>query len=148
MKFAIAALAGVAAAGKIPVYKKELTKDMILGQQRLIDQKFLGGEHVDVKDYMNAQYFITAEVGTPAQSFTVVPDTGSSNLWLYSKSCWSLPCWYHALYDNKKSSTYEADGSKFDITYGSGGVKGTVSKDVAMIGDDITSSMGFGEVTS
>jgi len=119
---------------------------MILGQQRLIDQKFLGGEHVDVKDYMNAQYFITAEVGTPAQSFTVVPDTGSSNLWLYSKSCWSLPCWYHPTFDAKKSSTYQKDGQTFDITYGSGSVAGTVGKDVAKIGD-IEATMSFGEIT-
>ena len=66
---------------------------------------------------------------------------------MYSSSCWSLPCWYHATYDSKKSSTYKKDGEKFDITYGSGGVKGTVSWDTAKIGD-VSSVMGFGEVTS
>jgi hypothetical protein len=96
---------------------------------------------------MNAQYFIEATVGTPPQTFTVVPDTGSSNLWMYSSKCWSLPCWYHATYNGSKSSTYEKDGQVFDITYGSGGVKGTVSKDIARIGD-IESTMSFGEVTS
>jgi len=124
-----------------------MTLDMYKGQSAAIENKFLGGEHIAIKDYLNAQYFIEAEVGTPAQKFTVVPDTGSSNLWLYSKKCWSIPCWTHPLYDNSKSSTYEKDGSDFDITYGSGGVKGTVSKDVAMIGD-ITATMSFGEVTS
>lgn len=97
---------------------------------------------------MNAQYFIDVDIGTPAQTFTVVPDTGSSNLWVYSKSCWAIPCWYHSLYDHKKSSTYEKDGQDFEIQYGSGGIKGTVSKDVAKVGDDITAPMGFGEVTS
>ena len=97
---------------------------------------------------MNAQYFIEVEIGTPPQTFTMVPDTGSSNLWVYSSSCWSLPCWTHPLYNSKKSSTYEKDGSDFVIQYGSGGVKGTVSKDVAKMGDDITAPMSFGEVTS
>ena len=60
----VAALAGVSAAGKIPMYKRELTKEMVLGQKELIEGKFLG-EHIDVKDYMNAQYFIEATVGTP-----------------------------------------------------------------------------------
>jgi len=106
-----------------------------------------GGEHVSVTDFMNAQYFIDITVGTPPQSFTVVPDTGSSNLWMYSKSCWAIPCWYHALYDSKKSSTYEKDGQAFDITYGSGSIKGSVSKDVARITDDITAEMSFGEIT-
>jgi len=104
------ALLGVASAGRIPVHKKELTLDMFNGQVNQMQSKFLGGEHVDVKDYLNAQYFIEASVGTPPQTFTVVPDTGSSNLWLYSQSCWSLPCWYHPKYDSKKSSTYQKDG--------------------------------------
>ena len=142
----VAALIGASTAGRIPVQKRELTKDMVLGQKDVIEGKFLGGEHVDVKDYMNAQYFITASVGTPPQDFTVVPDTGSSNLWLYSQHCWSLPCWYHPKYDSSKSSTYTKDGQDFEITYGSGSVGGTVSKDVARIGD-IESQMSFGEIT-
>jgi hypothetical protein len=97
---------------------------------------------------MNAQYFIDVEIGTPAQKFTMVPDTGSSNLWVYSKSCWAIPCWTHPLYDSKKSSTYEKDGQAFEITYGSGSIKGTVSKDIATVGDGITATMGFGEVTN
>lgn len=68
-------------------------------------------------------------------------------MWLYSSTCKSIPCWYHPKYNAKKSSTYEKDGQAFDITYGSGSVKGTVSKDVARIGD-IESHMSFGEVTS
>ena len=140
------ALLGVASASKIPMKKRELTLDMFNGQMNSLETKFLGGEHVDVKDYMNAQYFIETQVGTPPQTFTVVPDTGSSNLWLYSSSCWSLPCWYHPKFDAKKSSTYKKDGQKFDIQYGSGSVGGTVSRDVARIGD-IEAEMGFGEIT-
>lgn len=79
----------------------------------------------------------------------MVPDTGSSNLWVYSHSCWfSLPCWTHSTYNHGKSSTYKSSGKAFDIEYGSGSVKGTVSNDVAKLGKDITSSMGFGEITS
>jgi hypothetical protein len=96
---------------------------------------------------MNAQYFIETTVGTPPQEFTVVPDTGSSNLWIYSSSCHAIPCFYHPKFDAAKSSTYKADGQAFDILYGSGGVKGTVGEDVARIGD-ITSTMKFGEITS
>jgi hypothetical protein len=146
-QIAVAALIGATQAGRVPVIKRELTKDMIVGQTDSVQDKFLGGEHVDIKDFANAQYFIEVEVGTPAQTFTVVPDTGSSNLWMYSSECWSLPCWYHKTYNHKHSSTWKKDGEKFDIQYGSGGVKGTVSWDNAAIGD-VKSTMGFGEVTS
>jgi cathepsin D len=53
----------------------------------------------------------------------------------------------HPTFDNSKSSTYQKNGEAFDITYGSGSIKGTVGQDVAKIGDDIVAPMGFGEVT-
>jgi len=105
------------------------------------------GEKVDVKDYMNTQYFVNVDIGTPAQTFKVVPDTGSSNLWIYSHDCWSVPCWTHATYDKSKSSTYTKDGQDFVIEYGSGGVQGTVSQDVVHFGGATSSAMKFGEVT-
>ena len=145
--FAIAALLGYVSAGRIPLQKRELTPEMLQSQQEHLESKFLGGEHVDIKDYMNAQYFIQASVGTPPQDFTVVPDTGSSNLWIYSHSCWSVVCWTHKTYDSSKSSTYVKDGTAFDISYGSGSVSGFTSRDIARIGD-IESHMSLGEIKS
>merc|ERR1711998_424457 len=118
-----------------------MTLDMYQDQSAAIENKFLGGEHIEIKDYMNAQYFIDVEVGTPAQKFTVVPDTGSSNLWVYSHSCWAVLCWTHPTYDHSKSSTYKANGEAFDITYGSGSIKGTVSEDAVAVGDNITTTI-------
>ena len=147
MKYAVAALLGLTNAGRIPIERRELTKDMVYGQMSGVTDKFLGGEKIQVTDFMNAQYFVDVEIGTPPQKFTMVPDTGSSNLWVYSHKCWAIPCWTHSTFDNSKSSTYVKDGEAFNITYGSGGIKGTAGQDVAMIGD-ITATMKFGEVTS
>lgn len=143
MKFAIAALLGLAEASKIKLHKRELTLDMFYGQLDSIEQKFLygdvdGGEKIKVTDFMNAQYFINVDIGTPPQTFTMVPDTGSSNLWVYSHSCYALPCWTHPTYNQHKSSTYVANGEAFKIQYGSGGIEGTVSEDTVKIADDIT----------
>jgi hypothetical protein len=66
-------------------------------------------------------------------------------LWVYSSHCKSVPCLTHETYNSGNSSTYQVDGSAFDIEYGSGGVHGVVSQDVAGFGG-ITATMKFGEV--
>jgi len=101
--------------------------------------------NVPVKDHLNTQYFVDVDIGTPAQTFSVVPDTGSSNLWIYSSQCRSIPCRTHDTYDSTKSSTYDVDGKDFKILYGSGGIEGLTSKDIATFGE-IPAPMTFGEV--
>jgi cathepsin D len=97
-----------------------------------------------LRNYKDAQYYGDISIGTPAQNFTVIFDTGSANLWVPSKKCpWTnIACRglyagmnveyfsvLHKKYDSRKSSSYKEDGRKFNITYGSGSMSGFVSKD-------------------
>jgi len=88
MKFFVAALFGaIAAAGRIPVHQQPLTKQGVINQKARMEMnaiEFNGTEELPLKDFSNTQYFVEMTCGTPAQTFTLVPDTGSSNLWMYA----------------------------------------------------------------
>ncbi|ODV95508.1 hypothetical protein PACTADRAFT_50223 [Pachysolen tannophilus NRRL Y-2460] len=99
-------------------------------------------------NYVNAQYFTEATVGTPGQSFKILLDTGSSNMWVPSADCSSLACYLHTKYDHSASSTYKANGTDFAIPYGSGSVSGYISQDTVTIGDLVIPKQDFAETTS
>ena len=142
------AAAAATQAAVVPLVHKPLSYESYMSTKakfEMLKESNQAPDNIPVKDYMNTQYFIDITIGTPPQTFTVVPDTGSSNLWVYSSKCHSIPCLTHKTYNASKSSTYVADGQAMDIQYGSGGVKGTVDRDTAIIGGNITAkNMGFG----
>ncbi|GAB1292022.1 Napsin-A [Apodemus speciosus] len=104
---------------------------------------------VPLSKFMNAQYFGDIGLGTPPQNFTVVFDTGSSNLWVPSTRChfFSLACWFHHRFNPKTSSSFRPNGTKFAIQYGTGRLSGILSQETltVVIGGIHGASVTFGE---
>jgi hypothetical protein len=100
---------------------------------------------ISLTDYMNAQFFGPISLGTPPQTFQVIFDTGSSNLWIPSKDCYLCT---HKKYDHAASSSYKKNGSNFGITYGSGSMSGYLSTDLLTMGHIKVRNQTFAEATN
>lgn len=98
-------------------------------------------------------YFGQVSVGTPAQEFSVVFDTGSGNVILPGSNCLSPACAAHQRYDMSRSRTAsrtscdEVDtfvqADAVTISFGTGEITGACVKDKLCIGDQVCSIFSF-----
>ncbi|KAJ6493164.1 aspartic peptidase domain-containing protein [Mycena sanguinolenta] len=115
------------------------------GDNLLCDQ---GGHGVPLTNFINTQYYAEVQMGTPPQTFKVLLDTSSSNVWVPSTGCTSISCILHPKYTSSKSASYKANGSTIAIEYkGLGSIEGFVSNDVLAIGGLKIHNQDFVEAT-
>ncbi|CAM6068565.1 unnamed protein product [Sphagnum tenellum] len=120
-----------------------------LGKQQQPRTGGMSAVDVEIRNYLDTQYYGEIAIGSPPQGpFKVIFDTGSANLWVPSAAChFSLACFLHHRYKSSKSSTYQEDGTDFAIEYGTGFMQGYLSADDVTIGDAIVQGQVFAEAT-
>uniref|UniRef100_A0A7M4E6U3 Embryonic pepsinogen-like n=1 Tax=Crocodylus porosus TaxID=8502 RepID=A0A7M4E6U3_CROPO len=99
-------------------------------------------------NYFDTEYYGTIYIGTPPQEFTVVFDTGSSNLWVPSVTCKSPACQNHPRFNSSKSSTYHGTGTNISIQYGTGSMTGVVGSDTVLVSSIIDTNQQLALSTS
>jgi cathepsin D len=101
---------------------------------------------VSLTDVQDMEYFGEVDIGSPPQKFTVIYDSGSSNLWVPSKTCDNCKK-TGGKYDSASSSTFKKNGKSFALQYGTGSCKGFLSTDTVSLGGAQITAFDFGEVT-
>ena len=144
---------------KIPLYKRTKSEinERYLQQLQGLDETnhhlrganqderhlLIGNEHVSV--FKQVYYYGKISIGTPPQTFEVVFDTGSSDLWIPQVGC--VYCAGKDTYNHNLSSTYTPVDGELNITYGDGSnVTGMLSMDDVTIGDLVVKKQVFAEI--
>ncbi|XP_024072463.1 cathepsin E [Terrapene carolina triunguis] len=99
-------------------------------------------------NYLDMEYFGQISIGTPPQNFTVLFDTGSSNLWVPSIYCVSKACAVHSRFHPSDSNTYSEVGTPFSIQYGTGSLSGIIGSDQVTVEGITVSNQQFAESVS
>ena len=122
----------------------------------------------EMVNHKDTQYVGQIGVGQPRQVLSVIFDTGSSNLWVYSSRCNATACARRSSYEHDRSEAYGwpntyvgpkrtlaeraspntsgVRGHEFYIRYGSGGVAGRFAQDVIQLDNMSLPAHTFGEV--
>merc|ERR1719461_1216407 len=118
----------------VPLTRSELAESSYLHEKYV----GLGGnDDVPLTSYKQSQYYGTIQIGTPKKDFIVLFDTGSSNLWVPASNCTNCASG-HAQYNPSASSSFKANGTEFEIQYGTGSMKGFVVHDKIDLGGLVT----------
>ncbi|CAI2353335.1 unnamed protein product [Caenorhabditis sp. 36 PRJEB53466] len=100
---------------------------------RTVSPNVLANLPQNVNDFGDFEYLGNITIGTPDQSFIVVLDTGSSNLWIPGPTC-KTNCKTKSKFDSTASSTFVTNGQSWTIQYGSGDAAGILGEDTVRFG--------------
>lgn len=132
---------------ELPINKVTNDYRFFLSMRSALKKYKFSNAEVPIMNFQDAQYYGPIQIGSNGQPFTVIFDTGSSNLWIPSAECHTLACLPHNKYYSNQSTTYKKDGRTLEIQYGSGKISGFLSNDQINVGGLKVTDFVFGEVT-
>ncbi|CAG8832558.1 7760_t:CDS:1, partial [Gigaspora margarita] len=105
---------------------------------------YMGGQSTVFTKDMKQDHDYYAKIIIGNQEFTVLLDTGSSDLWIPNKDCTSASCQNHNRFDSSKSQTFKSEGNPWSIEYVTGFTSGITGIDNVRIGSFTAKNQIFG----
>jgi cathepsin D len=125
-------VASASALYRFPLKKTSKIHQSIKEKYAMADGTF----NEKLNDFGDAQYYGQISIGTPAQTFQVIFDTGSSIAWVPGKQCESSGCRAHKKFDCEQSSTCQSTENGMQLSYGTGQMAGRLDYDKFCFGAD------------
>jgi hypothetical protein len=129
-------------------------ENLLFARQKMRAHQKMGHRTANAMEVIHkTAYWGTVKLGTPAQEFKVIFDTGSGNLILPAKSCNMPGCNPHKKYDPSESSTSasivnERGEGSTEISFGTGDISGDYYKDKFCIAENLCSEVRFVAATA
>jgi len=95
-------------------------------------------------------YIATLQLGTPPRDFNMLMDSGSADMWVGGEACKSQQgggCGNHTFLGTQSSSSFKSLGKTFQVTYGTGQVKGDIITDNIVVAGLKLAAHTFGVAT-
>ncbi|PYH77178.1 putative aspartic-type endopeptidase [Aspergillus uvarum CBS 121591] len=80
-------------------------------------------------------YFAVVKIGSEAQEFYLMLDTGGTNSWVFSSDCTTKACSMHDTFDATTSSSINVTTTEWSVGYGSGSASGVLATDNVTLAD-------------
>jgi cathepsin D len=103
---------------------------------------------IPLKNFRNTQYTGEISIGTSDNTFSVIFDTGSSNMWINSDQCSDLGCVNHKQFESEESSSYTETGFDIAVEFGTGQLQGIFGQDTVFIGGIQVDKQDFALITA
>ena len=98
---------------------------------------------IPLVNFLNAQFYGEAQLGTPAQTLKIMFDSGSSNMFVLAPNCTGLACWGRTYYNYTLSDSFFLNGSHIRLDFGSGNFTGFIGADIVAAGDLAAQNFSF-----
>uniref|UniRef100_H0X9S5 Peptidase A1 domain-containing protein n=1 Tax=Otolemur garnettii TaxID=30611 RepID=H0X9S5_OTOGA len=137
---------------KVKSMREKLEENGMLKEYLENQAKFLSNDQKkdmtsqSLRNYLDLAYVGLISIGTPPQTFKVMFDTGSADLWVPSFFCITSSCYKHRRFNHKNSSTLKLPPEPISIVkirYGSGIVMGMLVNDTLKIRDLLNINQAF-----